>query len=506
MNIARFISRRILRSDDTSRISRPIVRIATIGIAVGVAMMLLSIAIVNGFQQEIRDKVIGFGSHFQITGNERNFSKDSQRLLFDPEVYQSLKNTEGVSHVQVFATKPGIIETPEALQGVIIKGVGKDFDWTFLSEMIKGGEILSADSGGQRLDIVISEYIANRMKLKVGDRTSLYFFNEDADPRQRNFVVRGVYNTGLEDFDKQFVFIDIGHVQRLAGWGLRLEAQVDSTCMGGNFILGAQAFGGNGEYNYKWTDPRWLGEGPHFLQSAHDTTIRVIAKDRDGTIPDTTTISIDYADDLSQEYCRPFSVNVTSTESDTSYIGGYEVLIKDYDQLLSADDKIFASLTSKFLQTQKITDRSPEIFSWLEMLDINVFIIIILMIVISVVNMTSALLIIILERQNMIGTLKALGIQDNPVIRIFVRNAAAIIGKGMLWGNIIGLGAAFLQMQFGIVPLDPANYYVDQVPVKLDLFYILALDLGTLVICVLCMILPALYVIKISPIKAIRFN
>jgi lipoprotein-releasing system permease protein len=482
------------------------VRIATIGIAIGVAMMLVSIAIVNGFQKEIRDKVVGFGAHFQVISNQRNYSRDSQQLKFDPEVYSILKNTSGVSHVQVFATKPGIIETKDALQGVIIKGIDKDFDWTFMQNVLVDGEIFDRDSSSEKMDIIISEYIANRMKLKKGDRTSLYFFNEDADPRQRNFTVKAIYNTGLEDFDEQFVFVDIAHVQRLAGWGLRVEAQVDSICLGDQFVLGAQAFGGSGEYTYSWTDPTWEGEGPHFISTEKDTTIQVIAADENETIPDTTFIHIDYIDDTSVEPCRAHQVNITSTESDRHYIGGYEVQIADYDQLIDADDRLFGALTIKFLQTQKITDRNPEIFSWLEMLDINVIIIIVLMIFISVVNMTSALLIIILERQNMIGTLKALGIQDASVMNIFIRNAANIIGKGMLWGNLIGVTFIILQWKFRLVSLDPQNYYVDHVPVQFDLIYILLLDLGTLAICVFSMALPALYVTKISPIKAIRFS
>jgi lipoprotein-releasing system permease protein len=173
---------------------------------------------------------------------------------------------------------------------------------------------------------------------------------------------------------------------------------------------------------------------------------------------------------------------------------------------MEADDQIFASLTTKFLQTQKITDRNPEIFSWLEMLDINVYIIIILMVFISIVNMTSALLIIILERQNMIGTLKALGIQDNSVMTIFIRNAVSIIGKGMLWGNVIGIGFAFLQWKFGVVSLNPETYYVDKVPVSLDMLNFLLLNIATLVVCSICMVLPALYVLKISPVKAMRFS
>jgi lipoprotein-releasing system permease protein len=482
------------------------VRIATFGIVIGVAMMILSLAIVNGFQQEIRNKVIGFGSHFQITSNDRNFSKDSQRLLFKSSVYDAIRNTEGVSHVQVYATKPGIIETSEALQGVVIKGVGKDFDWTFLREAMKEGTVLESDSSSTQMEILVSSFLATRMKLKVGDRTSLYFFNEEADPRQRNFTVKGIYETGLEDFDKQFVFVDISHVQRLAGWGIRLEAQVDSQCVDGYLAVGATAFGGGGEFRYQWSDSTWRGEGPHFIQCNADTTIRVIARDQAKTLPDTSWITVNFLDDTSSEPCRAREISITSSESDTMYIGGYEVLINDYRRLLEADDRIFSALTSEFLQTQKITDRNPEIFSWLEMLDINVAIIIVLMVVISVVNMTSALLIIILERQNMIGTLKALGIQDKPVVGIFIRNAAAIIGKGVLWGNIIGIGLAFLQWKTGIVALDPENYYVDKVPVKIDLLQILLLDIATLLVCVACMILPAMYVTRISPIRAIRFS
>src|SRR5690606_116232 len=159
-------------------------------------------------------------------------------------------------------TKPGILETDEALQGVVIKGVSHDFDWTFLKSMLVSGEVLSDSS--EHYDIVVSSYIAQRLKLELGQKASLYFFSEQADPRQRNFIIRGIYNTGLEDFDKQFVFIDLAHVQRLAGWGIRLEAQADSLCVGGMIPVGAYAFGGSGTYDYEWSDPEWEGEGPHF--------------------------------------------------------------------------------------------------------------------------------------------------------------------------------------------------------------------------------------------------
>ncbi len=507
MNLPAFISRRILKSNDKTQISRPIVRIATIGIAIGVALMLLSLAVVKGFQTEIRNKVIGFGSHFQIVANERSYSRDSQKLTFDPEVYRILSQTPGVKQVQVYATKPGILETKEALQGVIIKGIAKDFDWTFLKSALTSGEILTNDSATAPLDIIISGYLAQRMKLKVGDKTSLYLFNDQSDPRQRNFTVKGIYDTGLENFDKQFVFVDLSHVQRLSGWGLQAQAVVDSMAYMGTIGIGGLAFGGEGELHYQWTDKTWRGEGPHFLNVKGDTSITLVVSDESGTIPDTAFIRIDVPDDFSDaSITRIQSTVTTSGGSEKNYIGGYEVQIQDYEQLIKADDQLFASLSTKFLQTQKITDRNPEIFSWLQMLDINVDIIIILMVVISIVNMTSALLIIILERQNMIGTLKALGMSNLPVMVIFTRNAASIIGKGILWGNILGLSLAFIQWKFGVITLNSTNYYVDKVPIQFDLLYFFLLDLFVIVICVLFMLLPAYYVTKISPIKAIRFN
>ncbi|MFN0032577.1 MAG: FtsX-like permease family protein [Flavobacteriales bacterium] len=507
MNLPHFIAQRLMRSDDKGRISRPIVRIATIGIATGVALMLLSVAVVRGFQQEIRNKVIGFGSHFQVTANERSYSRDSRPLLFDSEVYNKLQETADVKHVQVFATKPGIIETKEALQGVIIKGVRDDFDWSFINSCLTAGETLQGDSSSKKYEIIISSYIAGRMKLKPGDKTSLYIFTDLADPRQRNFTVKGIFETGLEDFDAQFVFVNLAHVQRLSGWGLRLEAQVDSTCFADVIPVGAYAFGGDGLYNYQWSDPDWMGEGPHGMYTTRDTTVRVVVNDESGTLPDTAWLSIDFADDTSSEICRPYTTSVTTAGgSESQYIGGYEVIIDDYEKLLDTDDKIFSSLTTKFLQTQKITDRNPEIFSWLEMLDINVWLIIILMVVISIVNMTSALLIIIMERQNLIGTLKALGIRNISVMNIFIRQAITIIGKGMIWGNVVGIGLAVLQWKFHFISLNPESYYVSSVPVKLDVLSFALLNAATLILCAISMLLPALFVLKVTPVKAMRFS
>jgi lipoprotein-releasing system permease protein len=227
-----------------------------------------------------------------------------------------------------------------------------------------------------------------------------------------------------------------------------------------------------------------------------------MVSDRSATKPAYATIQWSSIPAFAQAY----HVETTVRNSDMDYIGGYEVNIRNYNDLWDSQEALQAAVTSHFLLAQKITDRNHDIFAWLEMLDINVAIIILLMIVVSIVNMTSALLIIILERQSMIGVLKAMGISDGDVMRIFVHNAGWIIGKGVFWGNVVGFSLAFVQWKWQVISLDPKNYYVDTVPIKFDLFNMLALDGGTLLVCVLAMMLPAMYVLKISPIRAIRFS
>jgi lipoprotein-releasing system permease protein len=330
----------------------------------------------------------------------------------------------------------------------------------------------------------------------------LFFDGEKENHRQRSFRVCGIFDTGLEDFDKQLVFADLKDVQKLYGWGLRVGLSVDSVAVNDSVSVYALASGGDGELTFQWSDTRWLGPGPHRMHIVGDTSISLVVGDLSETKPAEAQIS----------WKRNMLVpNVYSTEtridnSDGDYIGGYEVNIRDYDELRRSQDELQAVVTSRFLQAQKITDRNHDIFAWLEMLDINVAIIILLMVVVSIINMTSALLIIILERQSMIGLLKALGIADGAVMRIFVQNAAWIIGKGMLIGNAVGMGLAFIQWKWSVVSLDPKNYYIDTVPVKFDFMNMLLLDLGTLGICILAMVVPALYVLKISPIRAIRFS
>jgi lipoprotein-releasing system permease protein len=387
------------------------------------------------------------------------------------------------------------------MQGVIVKGVSDDYDWTFISNALKEGQILNPDDTISY--IVVSRYIANRMKLTLGDKARMMFFDSQGDNhRQRAFRVCGIYETGLEDFDKQMVFADLKDVQRLYGWGLRVGVNADSVAVNDSVSVYALASGGDGEIAFQWSDSTWKGPGPHKMHVIGDTSVHLAVSDLSDTKQAEATVRWLPKPSLKSEY----QVETSIRNSDRDYIGGYEVNIQNYDDLWESQEALQAAVTSHFLLAQKITDRNHDIFAWLEMLDINVAIIILLMIVVSIVNMTSALLIIILERQSMIGVLKAMGISDGDVMRIFVHNAGWIIGKGVVLGNLVGISLAFVQWKWQLVSLDPVNYYVDTVPIQIDFWNLLALDGGTLLVCVLAMLIPALYVLKISPIRAIRFN
>jgi lipoprotein-releasing system permease protein len=501
--IVRFIASRMAGSGQ-NRLSKPIVVIATLGVAIGVALMILSVAIVTGFQQEVREKVIGFGAHYQISEANQYYSKESSRIERRQDFYTDLPKVEGIRHVQVFATKPGIIETDDNLQGCIIKGLGADFDWGFFADKITYGIPLNIGDTAASDEIMISNFTARRLELEPGDLVTLYFVLQDGDIRPRNFKVTTLYSTGLKEFDEQFVFVDIAHIQRINQWGIEAQLLVSDSCIGGYTGMEAFGYGGQKDLTYRWPGTQLEGRGPHIFNLRGDTTFTVIVEDGNRSFADTATAHIRFAHPDS----IPCTYTVTITTSGGSwrhYVGGFEVLIDRYEDLTELDEEVFQRVPY-YLQVLNVADRNPEIFSWLEMLDLNVELIIYMMILIAVVNMTSALLIIILERTNMIGLLKAFGMRDRDVVLIFVRHAARIIGWGMLFGNILGFGIAGLQKTFGLITLNPESYYVDYVPIRFDLLYIAKIEIITFFICVIFMLLPAMYTARIRPVKAIRFD
>jgi lipoprotein-releasing system permease protein len=407
LNYELFVARKIASSKpDSSSISKPIVRIAVGGVAVGFAVMIVAIAIVTGFKKEIREKVIGFGSHIQISNYDENNSYETRPVLKSDTFLKKISSLRGVKHVEEFATKAGIIKTKTAIEGVVVKGVGKDFDWNYFEHRLTAGKVLTIPDSGKTNDVLISRLTASRLQLKINDDLITYFIQQP--PRARRFRICGIYETGLEEFDSKYIFCDIAHIRQLNDWN----------------------------------------------------------------------------------------------ESQT---GGYEVSISDFSKLDKTGEAIYAAIPSD-LNSRTIKEIYPQIFDWLGLQDVNGVIIIVLMLIVSVMNMISALLIIILERVQLIGTLKSLGAYNFSVRKIFLYVSAFLIGRGLLIGNVIGIGLCLIQYFTHVIKLDQQSYYIPYIPVNFSLENILLLNAGTLSVCVMMMILPTIIITKITPLQALRFS
>jgi lipoprotein-releasing system permease protein len=414
MNLPYFIAHRLIkgRREGTS-FSRPINVIAIVGIAMGLAVMILAVAILTGFKKQIREKVVGFGSHIQIMNFDSNISFETTPISDTQKFIPRIKQIQGIEHVQVFATKAGIIRTDEDIQGVVLKGIGSDFDWSYFRSNMVAGSVFTVTDTGRTDKVIISKKISDMLRLKTGDSFAMLFIQDP--PRMRKFTISGIYETSLEEFDKMYVYCDIGHIKRLNGWK---EDQVS----------------------------------------------------------------------------------------------GFEVFIKDFDKLdeMTSDvrDAIGYKITeedTKFKVTN-IRIRYPQIFDWLNFQDINVIIIILLMLIVAGFNMISGLLILILEKTNMIGVLKSLGAEDITIRRVFLYQAAYLIGKGLFWGNLIGIGLAYIQLKTGLITLDPTSYYIKTVPVNLELTHILLLNAGTMAAIIIMLLVPSQLITRISPVKAIKYD
>jgi len=412
-----FIARRIFSDrENTKRFSRSIVTFALFGIAFGMILMILSVAVVTGFKKEIRNKVIGFGSHIQLVNFDSNSSFETVPVSKNQHWLQRLTNLEGVSHVEVFATKPGMIKTDEEMMGMVLKGVGPDFDWTFFRENLVEGSLLEVTDSGVSDKVMISRQVSSLLKLKVGDPLYCYFLNfQSNEQRMRKFNVAGIYQTSLEEFDRLFVLADIQQVRKLNDW----------------------------------------------------------------------------QDDQ---------------------VSGFEVSIRDFERLGELTSEIkgitlhYSEQDSVLMRPISITAKYPQIFDWLNLLDMNVWIILTLIILVAGFNMVSGLLILILERTTMIGTLKAIGSNNRSIQKVFLYLALFLIGRGMLWGNIVGIGICLLQSYFHIFTLDATSYYLEYVPINLQPMHLLMLNAGTLAVTLLMLLVPSWYVSRISPDRALRFD
>ena len=407
MNVEYFIAKRLFTAkEENNTYTKPILRIAILAIALSVAVMLISIMVVTGFKNDISDKIIGFGSHITISNFTNNQSYESEPISVEQDFYPSITAVEGVKHISTFATKAGIIKTADEIQGVVLKGVSSDYDWTFFKDNLVSGSVFEVNDSVKSNQILISENISKTLDLNVGDGLVMYFAQNP--PRVRKFHISGIYNTAMSDFDKLFVLGDINHIKALNGW-------------------------------------------------------------------------------------------------ENNEVGGFEIQLTNFDDLDKITDEVY-NLTPYNLNAQSIKEKTPQIFNWLDLQDVNVQVILILMLIVGVINMITALLILILERTKTIGILKALGATNWSVRKIFLYSAVNLIVKGLLVGNAIALSFAFLQKKFSLISLDPATYYMDTVPINFDLTYILLLNIGTVVVCYLVLIVPSVIITKITAIKAISFE
>ena len=412
MSLSLFIARRIYReSDGGKQVSRPAVLIAMAGIAIGLAVMI--IAVVIGFKSEVRNKVIGFGSHIQITNLDAVSSYETHPIVVGDSMMTALDGYPEISHVQRFSTKPGMIKTDDAFQGMVLKGVGPEFDPRFLQEYLVEGEIPVFSDSVSSNRVLISKSLATKMKLKLGDKIYTYYIQDDV--RARRLTIAGIYQTNFSEYDNLFLLTDLSLVNRLNGW-----------------------------------------------QPEQVTGVELQLKDYDKLEDTTYEIAID-TDNRKDEY-------------------GGTYYVRSIEQL------------------------NPQIFAWLDLLDLNVWVILFLMIGVAGFTMISGLLIIIIERTNMIGILKALGATNFTIRKTFLWFAVFLIGKGMLWGNVIGLAFCILQSRFGIFKLDPETYYVDTVPVSFNIILFLLINIGTLLAAVLMLIGPSYLITKINPANSMRYE
>jgi len=407
LNTEYFIARRIaIKSERT--FSKLIVRIAISGVMLSLAVMMLSIAIIKGFKTEIQGKVRGYVGDVRIFKLDLNNSFELTPFLPKGETITALQHNKEIDYFQYYATKPGIISANQEVEGINFKGVDRNFNWDYIRKHLVSGTVINfADSVKATKEILVSQFTADRLKLKTGDNFIMYFV-QNPQPRKRPFKIVGIYNIGVDEIDKSFVLGDINIIRRLNNW-------------------------------------------------------------------------------------------------EPTQIGGIEIKIKDFSRLQSVSESIYANLEVD-LKSQSVEEYFPNIFTWLSLLDVNTRVLLILMMIVGVINMITALLIMILERTNMIGMLKAFGMTDGGVMKIFLYNAVYLVGLGLLLGNLLGLGLGFLQQYTHIFKLTQSSYYLSYVPIEFHLLDIVVLNVATLVICLIVLVVPSMLVSRISPLKAIRFK
>lgn len=406
MNAATFISKRIF-SLSKENLSSTVMRIAVTSVALGIAVMLISIAVVVGFKNQIKDKVVGFVAPIHVQALNQNESIEETPFLYDSVLHARL-DKPFITEIHQTANKAGIIKTDEEIQAVVLKGVDANYNWSYINSYLVDGAIPHYVDNERSNDVVVSKIISNKMMLNVGDAVRIWFVDKDMKARGRKFNVIGIYETGLQECDERYVYCDLNQIRKLNGWE-------------------------NGE------------------------------------------------------------------------VGHLEIWIDDVKNIIDCNRQIYFSIPTELISLSAM-DSYPQIFDWLELQDMNVVIIIALMLLVAGITIISMLLIIILERTSTIGLLKAMGANNRLIRRIFLKRSIRILLIGMFIGNVFGIGLCLIQKFTNIISLSPESYYLSAVPIELNIWHIVALNVGTMVLWVLMLILPTMLINNVRPSKSIRFE
>ncbi|WMW78876.1 FtsX-like permease family protein [Flavobacterium sp. 20NA77.7] len=410
MNLEYFIAKRLITAKSyKSSVSSPIIKIAILAIALSIVMMIVAVATGIGLQQKIREKIAAFNGHIIVSNYDDNQSQVTVQPIDMPkQLFVKLKDYAGIAHVQEVATKAGLIRTEKEFEGIVFKGVGREYDWSKLQEFLVQGQMPKFDNTTTN-QVLISTFLANRLHLKLGDAFNTFFMKEQGKrPSVRKFTIVGIYNSGFQEFDSSYVIGDIQHIQRINKW-------------------------------------------------------------------------------------------------QKNQVGAYEVFVDDFTKMEQTAQEVYQTIPPTY-NSISIQEKYASIFEWLKLFDFNILVVLIIMIVVATINMIVALLVLILERTQLIGLLKAVGASDWSVRKIFIYNALHLVSRGLLYGNSIALFLLFLQKQFGIIKLNPESYYVAVAPVVINPLHILFLNIGTVIICGLVLLIPSYIITKITPVRALRFE
>ncbi len=404
--ISRFITQRLIK-ENKKKFSRPIYILAIVSITVSIIVMILSLSIVQGYQQSISNKISGFGSHIQISNYDSNNSYESTPVDASIDLFSTLNQTSNVKHTQAFDLKAGILKMDDQIEGIVLKGVDENYDWSFMNENMVEGSIPKISDSATTIDVLISQTIANKLNINLSEKVQVYFIQEP--PRVRVFKVCGIYNTGLSDFDKKYLFIDIKHIQKLNNW-------------------------------------------------------------------------------LVNQY------------------SGIEIILNDFSQLDKTTKEIETNIPYN-LRAQSIKQLYPDLFDWIELFDVNIIVLISIISIISILTLVSTILIFILEQTSFIGIMKAMGCNNSILSSIFINLTTRILFWGILWGNLISLSLIYIQKKFEVIKLDAENYYIDHIPVNINILNFVVIDICSIIVIFIAIFSPIYFVTKnTSTIKAISFK